>query len=237
VSTLLRRPILAFLLGAAVVGAAAAGTAAYAALSDDSVAACYVPKTGALYVVGRDGAPSKCFDGHVPIDWSVRGPQGPPGVFSGTFTSPNGAYSISVTDAGIVLSGPGSAVRLAGTSVAVESGGAISLQAGTTITGLAGTSLALASGNTTSLQTGTGLAVSTGTDLAVTVGGTTNVTGSGDVTIESTAGRATLRGALTTLVESVSGPVTVKGAAATLQGVGPTHIKGALVDVNGKLLP
>lgn len=178
-STLLRRPILAFLLGAALVGAAA-GTAAYAALSDERVAACYVPKTGALYVVGRDGAPLKCADGHLPIDWAVRGPQGPAGVFSGTFTSPNGAYSISVTDTGIVLSGPGSAVRLTGASVAVES--------------------------------------------------------AGDVTIESTAGRATLRGALSTLVES-SGPVTVKGASATVQAVGPTHIKGALVDVNGSLLP
>jgi hypothetical protein len=227
-STLLRRPILAFLLGAALVGAAAAGTAAYAALSDERVAACYVPKSGALYVVGRDGAPLKCADGHVPIDWAVRGPQGPAGVFSGTFTSPNGAYSISVTDAGIVLSGPGSAVRLAGASVAVESAGAITLQAGTTI--------AASSGSATTLEAGKNVAVSTGTDLAVTVGGATSVVGTGDVTIESTGGRATLRGALATLVES-SGPVTVKGASATLQAVGATHIKGALVDVNGSLLP
>jgi hypothetical protein len=235
-STLFRRPILAFLLGAALVGAAAAGTAAYAALSDERVAACYVPKTGALYVVGRDGAPLKCADGHLPIDWAVRGPQGPAGVFSGTFTSPNGAYSISVTDAGIVLSGPGSAVRLAGANVAVESAGAISLQAGTTIAASSGTNLALASGNATSLQAGRSLAVSTGTDLALSVGGATSVLGTGDVTIESTAGRATLRGALSTLVES-SGPVTVKGASATVQAVGATHIKGAVVDVNGSLLP
>ena len=126
-STLLRRPILAFLLGAALLGAAAAGTAAYAALTDDRVAACYVPKSGALYVVGRDGAPSRCADGHLPIDWSVRGPQGPAGVFSGTFTSPNGAYAISVTDTGIVLSGPGSAVRLTGANVAVESAGDLTI--------------------------------------------------------------------------------------------------------------
>ncbi|HEY3185278.1 MAG TPA: hypothetical protein VGJ77_20720 [Gaiellaceae bacterium] len=227
-STLFRRPILAFLLGAALVGAAGAGTAAYAALSDERVAACYVPKTGALYVVGRDGAPLKCADGHLPIDWAVRGPQGPAGVFSGTFTSPNGAYSISVTDTGIVLSGPGSAVRLTGTTVAVESAGAITLQAGTSIAAAAGTNLALSSGSATTLQTGS--------DLAVGVGGATSLAGSGDVTIESTAGRATLRGAVATLVES-SGPVTVKGASATVQAVGATHIKGALVDVNGSLLP
>jgi hypothetical protein len=131
---LLRRPILAFLLGAALMGAAAAGTAAYAALTDDRVAACYVPKSGALYVVGRDGAPSRCADGHLPIDWSVRGPQGPAGVFSGTFTSPNGAYAISVTDTGIVLSGPGSAVRLTGANVAVESAGSTSVKGATNAT-------------------------------------------------------------------------------------------------------
>jgi hypothetical protein len=39
------------------------------------------------------------------------GPQGPPGTgegdpFSGTFTSPNGLYTLSVTDAGIRLEGP-----------------------------------------------------------------------------------------------------------------------------------
>jgi hypothetical protein len=203
--TFLRRPILAFVLGAALVGAAAAGTAAYGALTgDERVTACYVPKTGALYVVGRDGAPLKCADGHLPIDWSVRGPQGPAGVFSGTFTSPNGAYSISVTDAGIVLSGPGSAVRLTGSSVAVESAGTITLQAGSTI--------ASTSGGATAVQAGTSLALASGS--------TASLVGNGNVNVESSIGG-----------------VTVKGASATLEAVGPTHIKGALVDVNGKPLP
>jgi hypothetical protein len=41
------------------------------------------------------------------------GPSGPAGTFSGSFQSPNGQYSISVTDAGIELRGPGSGrVRL-----------------------------------------------------------------------------------------------------------------------------
>jgi len=178
--TFLRRPIVAFLLGASLVAVGAAGTAAYAALSDDRVAACYVPKSGALYVVGRDGAPLKCADGHLPIDWSVRGPQGPAGVFSGTFTSPNGSYSISVTDAGIALSGPGSAVRLAGSSVAVESTGSITLQAGSTISS--------SSGSATTVQAGTNL--------------------------------------------SLAG-----GGSALLQAAGTTQIRGAVVTVNGSLLP
>jgi hypothetical protein len=216
--SLLRRPIFAFALGAALAAAVAGGTAAYGALTDDRVAACYVPKTGALYVVGRDGAPARCADGHTPIDWSIRGPQGPAGTFSGAFTSPNGQYSISVTDAGIVLAGPGSAVRLTGANVVVESALATTVQAGSafsvasagTAALQAGTSLALASGNGTSLQAGKDLAVAAGTNLGVTVGGATTVDGGHDVTIEAD-GRATLRGLGSVVVES-PGKVTVKGS-------------------------
>jgi hypothetical protein len=130
--TMLRRPILAFALGLALAVAAFAGTAAYGALTDQTVMACYAPKTGALSVVGRDGAPDECAAGTLPISWSERGPQGlqgrvgpagPAGTFAGTFTGPYGAYSISVTNAGIVLSGSGSTVRLSGPSVSVDSAG------------------------------------------------------------------------------------------------------------------
>ena len=127
--TTLRRPTLAFALGLAVAVAAFAGSAAYGALTDQSVDACYAPKTGALSVVGRDDAPDKCALGTLPISWAERGPQGPvgpagpAGTFSGTFSSPNGLYSISVTNAGILLSGPGSTVRLTGPSVSVDSTG------------------------------------------------------------------------------------------------------------------
>ena len=153
---LLRRPVLAFALGAALAAAAAGGTAAYAALADERVAACYAPKTGALYVIGRDGAPAKCADGHVPIDWSIDGPQGPAGVFSGTFKSPNGAYAISVTDSGIVLSGPG-----LGRAPDRRERRDRERRRPTTVA-QAGTSLALASGNGTTIQVGKDLAVATG---------------------------------------------------------------------------
>jgi hypothetical protein len=240
--TVLRRPILAFVLGAALV-AAAAGTAAYAALNDERVAACYVPKTGALYVTGRDGAPTGCAPGHLPIDWPIRGRQGPAGVFSGTFESPNGQYSISVTDAGIVLASPDAEVRLTGANIAIESAGATTVQAGTTIgltsgatTGIqAGTSLALASGNGTSVQAGKAVTLVAGTDLAVAVGGATTVNGTGDVTTESQR-PLTLRGIQSTVVES-SGPVTVKGASTTVQASGLNLLKGALVQANGTPLP
>jgi hypothetical protein len=127
--TMLRRPVLALAIGLAVAVAAFAGNAAYGALTDTTVDACYAPKTGALSVIGRDGAPHKCAVGTLPISWSERGPQGPAGpagpagAFAGTFSSPNGLYSISVTNSGILLSGPGSTVRLSGPTVSVDSSG------------------------------------------------------------------------------------------------------------------
>jgi hypothetical protein len=143
--TLFRRPILTVAVGFILAAAAFAGSAAYGALSEPTVNGCYVPKTGSLYVIGRDGAPERCGVGHLPIGWAERGPQGPvgpqgpAGVFSGTFTSPNGAYSISVTNTGIQLTGPGSSVRVAGAGVTVEGaatatlrGGAVAVNGGTT---------------------------------------------------------------------------------------------------------
>src|SRR4051794_18758124 len=65
-------------------------------------------------------------------DKGDTGPQGPAGVFTGTLTSPNGAYSISVTDTGIVLTAPGARARLVGDEITLESGGSTTVQAGTT---------------------------------------------------------------------------------------------------------
>lgn len=214
-STLLRRPLFTFLLGAALVGAlTTAGTVAYAALGGEQVSACYAPKTGALYVVGRDGAPARCADGHVPIDWSVEGPQGPPGVFSGTFTSPNGAYSLSVTDTGIALSGPGSSVRLTGAEVTVVSSGATTVQAGTT--------LAVAA-NDAALQVGH--------NLTAAVGGTTALQGGNDVTIQS-AKRLFLRGTTGVYVDSSSGPFEASAVNALIKASGTVTIKGSKITQN-----
>jgi hypothetical protein len=235
-SKLLRRPVLALALGAALATAVgAAGTAAYAALGDERVKACYAAKTGALYVIGRDGAPAKCLPGDVPIDWSVQGPQGPAGVFSGTFTSPNGAYSLSVTDAGIVLTAPGATARLVGSTVAIESAASTTVQTGSAFGLVAGTSLNLASGGSTTLQvgkdlaasvsgatsaaTGKALSVAVGTDLSVATAGRTTVSGTGDVTIES------------------QGKATLKGTQTLVQAAATNQLKGALVTANGSLLP
>lgn len=77
-----RRPALAFLAGALIVAAALGGRAAYAALSDDVVTACFKPSNGTLYLIGDGSSRSGCQPGDQPISWNVQGPAGqagPPG--------------------------------------------------------------------------------------------------------------------------------------------------------------
>ena len=81
--------------------------------------------------------------------------------FSGTFTSPNGQYSISVTDTGVRLSAPGGTnVTLGANTISVQSGGtstwrtntAFDLLAGTNVSVNAGTNFDLRASGAASLQ-------------------------------------------------------------------------------------
>jgi hypothetical protein len=83
---------------------------------------------------GKDGAPGA--NGKDGID----GKSGQP--FSGTFTSPNGQFSITVDDTGIKLAGPSNSIELkpdgtietrTDTSFNLTSGGATKLVAGTSL--------------------------------------------------------------------------------------------------------
>ena len=69
------------------------------------------------------------------------GPQGPAGDFTGVFTSPNGLYSISVTNDGIALTGPGSEIELTGNTVNV-SGHLVTIES-SALTSINGTMLSL----------------------------------------------------------------------------------------------
>jgi hypothetical protein len=82
------------------------------------IEACYVTKTGVLRKVEKDAA---CVSGETRTAWNTVGPKGEPGEpFRGTFASPNGLYSISVTNAGIELRGPSASVELDGGTVQVS---------------------------------------------------------------------------------------------------------------------
>jgi hypothetical protein len=139
----LRRRHIAFVL---VTCIAAAGGIAYAAIPDATgvIHGCYRVSTddqkGQLRAVSE---PGNCRSNELPIDWSVTGPQGPPGAdgedgadgepFSGTFTSPNGLYSLSVTDAGIVLAGAGSRIALDATGIEIRSASDLELLGGANV--------------------------------------------------------------------------------------------------------
>ena len=114
--------------------------------------------------------PARCRGNETPIQWSeqgVAGPPGPPGevgedgTFSGTFTSPNGQYSLSVTDAGIVLASPDSSIRVTDSAIRVETMGPdlIELRGANQVKVDSGAAFELRAGSTASLQSGGGFAV------------------------------------------------------------------------------
>ena len=71
--------------------------------------------------------------------------------FSGTFTSPNGQYLISVTDTGVTISGAGTTVNLSANGLNLESSGGLGVRAGGT-PGLSGALLTLNNSGPTCLR-------------------------------------------------------------------------------------
>ena len=82
--------------------------------------------------------------------------------FSGTFTSPNGQYSINVTDTGVTIASPDSSIVVSGGEIRVEtmstdgivvrSGGLFDLRAGTSLDLRAGTTGRLESSSTMTIR-------------------------------------------------------------------------------------
>ncbi|HUH15048.1 MAG TPA: hypothetical protein VML35_04120 [Gaiellaceae bacterium] len=94
-----------------------------------------------------------------------QGPAGQDGAdgapFSGTFTSPNGQFSISVTDTGVTVASPDSAISVTGSAIRVESMGLdpIEISAANRIDVDSGAAFELQAGGTASLQSAAGFAV------------------------------------------------------------------------------
>jgi hypothetical protein len=63
----------------------------------------------------------------------AAGAQGPAGTFSGTLQSPDGKYTLSVTNAGIVATGPNGQFTLDNGGVVLKSGTTLVLDAGTNL--------------------------------------------------------------------------------------------------------
>jgi hypothetical protein len=128
------------LIVAALIAGLALGIGALSASattgSSSRINACVAKDSGVMRMVsGKDG----CRDGEFAVAWNVQGPQGlqgiqgpqgPAGDFSGNFISPNGLYSLSVTDAGIVMQGPASKVVLNGSGIEISGAGMTRINGG-----------------------------------------------------------------------------------------------------------
>jgi len=218
---LIRRPS-RVLCGAAggLLIAVCAGAVASATIPGDGnvVTACMLKNVGTIRLIDPSPASSNlmshCTSLETQVSWNQKGqpgPQGAPGVFTGTLTSPNGAYSISVTDTGIVLRGPGATASLVGSDITLASSGSTTVQTGTSFDVESGGNATLRTAKSLAASTGSDATLAVGKDLSVTVGRATSFQGAGNVTVGS-GGLAALRGDAGVLLSS-PGPVTVNGAA------------------------
>lgn len=75
---LLRRPVFAFALGAALTAAFLIGRSAHA--TDTTINACFKPSNGTLYLLGGGSGRTECQPGDIPISWNTAGVNGQDGV-------------------------------------------------------------------------------------------------------------------------------------------------------------
>jgi hypothetical protein len=104
----------------------------------------------------------------------AQGAQGPAGTFTGTFQSPDGKYTLSVTNAGIDARGPNAQLTLDANGVLVKSGTTLVLDAGATLDLKAAAAATLRGAQVR-------LGCSSGGSPVVRVGNQVQVTGSGAV--------------------------------------------------------
>ena len=137
--------------------------------------------------------------------------------FAGTFTSPNGQYSISVTDAGITLArAGGSVIQLSGNDILAQSAGAYST--------VAGSSLSLASGS--------GFDVTSGGDMTASIAGNLEATIASNLqaTIGSNLVTSIGRDAIATIARDLAVQISRD---ATVGVAADFMVHGGIVNVNG----
>jgi hypothetical protein len=246
---------------AAIAIFAVAGGVAYAAIPDAGTGvyhACMLKNIGTIRII--DPERQRCSASlEVEITFNKQGPTGNPGPtgppgqpgapgrdgadgqdgapFSGTFTSPNGQYSLSVTDTGIVLSGAGSTINLTSAGVQVRSDSDLTLQSGSALLAQAGTGVSIA-GNDVAIDSDRNLTLQSGSALAAQAGTGVSIAGNG-VAIDSD-GNLTLQSALGLLAQigsavsvDVGGSATFNaGGSATFQAGSAFSIAGSTVRVN-----
>jgi hypothetical protein len=99
----------------------------------DAVGKCVQPPEAPWDLLARAGANGA--DGAQ----GAQGKTGPAGTFSGTSTSPDGRFTLSVTNAGISLKGPGASLEVDPTAVKIKADGTAKVDGATTEVRGAGT--------------------------------------------------------------------------------------------------
>lgn len=237
---------------AAVLCAAAAGVA-YAAIPDSGGAytGCMLNKVGTVRLIDpslpASNLMSHCTSAETKFTFNQRGQQGLPGApgepgapgapgkdgqpFSGSFTSPNGQFSITVDDDGIKLAGPSNSIELhPDGTIDTVAGTAFNLTSGTATTLVSGTTLSLTSGGATSLEAGG--------SFDATSGGATNLDVGGSFSLQTPKAATLTIG--TSLSASIGGAAEVVASTldlkatgtAILQAAGALTLKGSVINEN-----
>ena len=249
---------------AAIAIFAVAGGVAYAAIPDAGTGvyhACMLKNIGTIRII--DPERQRCSSSlEVEITFNkqgpagVPGPTGPPGPpghdgrdghdgapFSGTFTSPNGEYSLSVTDAGIVLSGAASTISLTSSGLALQSDKDLTLQSAAGFFVDAGTGVSIAGGGSASTinltSSGVGvhsdknLTLQSGLGLFAQAGSGVSISGAGSAaTISLASSGVEVRSDRDILFQSDLQLLAQAGSTATLEAGGVFSIAGGSVRVN-----
>ena len=153
--------------------------------------------------------------------------------FSGTFTSPSGEYSISVTDAGIRLERVGgSVITLSGNDIVVRSDGSYSTVAATSMSLTGGSNIDVQSGGDYSLTASGNLSLTSGSNTTLTTG--TNLVASISRDLIASIARDAIATVDDDFTFDVGSNMDVgSGGPATFQSSSGLSLSGSTVNVNG----
>lgn len=196
--------------------------------------ACYVPLTGTIYRIKAPRTRPACAStSHVAFSWNQEGPVGPkgepgdPAEFSGTLTSPDGNYSLAITNDGILLDGPSGSVSIDefGVSILADSG---------KVTVVAADDFVMSAGRDATLKATNDLTIKAAANPGIPMG---NLILSGvEARIEAARSLFVESGGALDLTSAVGTHIDA-GLGLTLDAAGPLRLTGSLLSLNGGCKP
>lgn len=177
--------------------------------STDLIHTCYQAEKGSMRWVAPTDT---CLTSEKPLDWSK----------GQVLRSPNGLYSLTMSDTGIVMQGPNSSVKIADGAVQVNATN-VTIAATSALDVSGGTTAKLTSGGATTVKGGTltltgisGTDVTTEKDLKLSSGAATSITAGTSASIAATTA-TDVSGATSARIAS-NGATTVNGGTLNVTG-------------------